>query len=194
MRRRRRQSTQIIKKINHSSTSLPSYPSLRSSGIRWKRVVVWMFSIIVLGSLSYFLYTWSPEPAGQEILTEDSTELILDEPEITESDPAPFEENIQVEILNGCGFNGVAKIFQSYLREQGFDVVNTDNYLEDGKRRWDIQKSMVIDRVGEFEQAISVARALGITGDQVFSKENPEAIYDVSVVIGKDFKQLKGSN
>jgi len=66
--------------------------------------------------------------------------------------------------------------------------------LEDGKQRWDIQKSMVIDRVGEFEQAISVARALGISGDQVFSREIPEAIYDVSVVIGKDFKQLKGSN
>jgi len=159
----------------------------------------WIFSIIILGLLSYFIYIWSPESAGEDILLEDSTEVVqddpvMDEPEIPENDPAPFEENIQIEILNGCGFNGVAKIFQSYLREQGFDVVNTDNYLEDGKQRWDIQKSMVIDRVGEFEQAISVARALGISGDQVFSREIPEAIYDVSVVIGKDFKQLKGSN
>ena len=140
-----------------------------------------------------------PEPAGKEIIKEDplvsaQEDPVIEEPSVAQNDPAPFEENIQVEVLNGCGFNGVAKTFQTYLRENGFDVVNTDNYFEDGKKRWDIKNSMVIDRIGQIEQAMAVARVLDIPSGRVFTRESDNSIYDVSVVIGKDFKSLKGSN
>jgi hypothetical protein len=199
LQRRRRQSTQIIKKKN-LSTSYPSYPARQSSGFNWKRFFSWTFVIVILGVITYSIYFWSPEPAGSEIdneqqsLPAESEVTKTEQPEITPDDPAPFEENIQIEVLNGCGFNGVAKIFQDYLREQGFDVVNTDNFIENGKIRWDIDKSMVIDRVGQVEQAMAVARSLAIPVERVLTRENPESIYDVSVVIGKDFKTLSGSN
>ncbi len=199
MQRRRRQSTQIIKKKNLSSTSYPPYPTKQTSVFNLKRFFSWIFVILVLGSISYYFYFGLPEPAGKEIIKEDplvSTQKdpVIEEPPVKQNDPAPFEENIQVEILNGCGFNGVAKTFQAYLRENGFDVVNTDNYFEDGKKRWDIKNSMVIDRIGQIEQAIAVARVLGIPSGRVFTRESDNSIYDVSVVIGKDFKSLKGSN
>ena len=199
MQRRRRQSTQIIKKKNLSSTAYPPYPTKQSFAFNWKRFFSWFFVILVLGSVSYYFYFGLPEPAGKEIIKEDplvsaQEDPVIEEPPVTQNDPAPFEENIQVEVLNGCGFNGVAKTFQTYLRENGFDVVNTENYFEDGKKRWDIKNSMVIDRIGQIEQAMAVARVLDIPSGRVFTRENENSIYDVSVVIGKDFKSLKGSN
>lgn len=155
--------------------------------------------MIILGLVSYAIYTWSPavpentpEIGQTEPVEEPETEIIEDSAP-AETAPAPFQQKIQVEILNGCGFNGVAKIFQDYLRAQGFDVVNTENYMEDGKLRWDVQNSFVIDRVGQIDQAMAVARSLSIPRENVISKENPDAIYDVSVVIGKDFKNLAGN-
>ena len=199
MQRRRRQSTQIIKKKNLSASTVYSYPTIQSSGFNWKRFFSWSIIIIALLSVSYYFYFELPDPAGKEIIADDTDmnpqeETVIEEPQVTETSSAPFKDNIQVEVLNGCGFNGVAKTFQSYLRENGFDVVNTDNYIEDGKKRWDISKSMVIDRIGKIEQAMAVARVLDIPSSRVFSRENGDSIYDVSVVIGKDFKSLSGSN
>ncbi len=198
MQRRRRQSTQIIKKKNFSATANRPLPSPSHPGFNWKRFFSWMFVIIVLGSVSYYFYFGLPEPAGKEIIAEDpvvlvNEEPVEEEPQITANDPAPFEDNIQVEVLNGCGFNGVAKIFQTYLRENGFDVVNTDNYFENGKKRWDMKNSIVLDRIGKIEQAMAVARVLDIPSSRVHTRESDDSIYDVSVVIGKDFKDLKGS-
>jgi hypothetical protein len=102
----------------------------------------------------------------------------------------PFKHKIQIEILNGCGKTGIAKIFQRYLRDQGFDVVNTENYVKDGKVFWKIEKSFVIDHIGVESQAKRVAKSLGIPVENVESRQNPNAIYDVSVVIGKDYKNL----
>jgi hypothetical protein len=199
LQRRRRQSTQIIKKKNLSASTVYSYPTKQSSGFNWKRFFTWSLIIIALLSVSYYLYFGLPEPADKEIVDNEvdikpQEETVIEQPQIIETTSAPFEDNIQVEVLNGCGFNGVAKIFQSYLRENGFDVVNTDNYIEDGKKRWDISKSMVIDRIGKIEQAMAVARVLDIPSSRVFSRENGNSIYDVSVVIGKDFKSLSGAN
>jgi hypothetical protein len=199
LQRRRRQSTQFIKKKNLSASTAYSYPTKQASGFNWKRFLTWAIIILAMISVSYYFYFGLPEPAGKEIIADEpitdfKEEAVIEEPQVTETPSAPFEDNIQVEVLNGCGFNGVAKIFQTYLRENGFDVVNTDNYVEDGKKRWDVKKSMVIDRIGQIEQAMAVARVLDIPSERVFSRENNESIYDVSVVIGKDFKSLNGSN
>lgn len=105
--------------------------------------------------------------------------------------PAVSQHRIQIEILNGCGKNGVARVFQTYLRDQGFDVVNTDNYVEKGKVRWDVERSFVIDHIGVEERAKAVARSLGIEPERIEKSNNSHPIYDVSVVIGKDYKKLK---
>jgi len=193
LRRRRRQSTQIIKKKNFSSnTSLP-YISGAKTGFNWKRFFTWIFVIVIMGSITYYAYQWNPQPAGRDILDDKTEPVSTPEPEAIEPVvEAPFEKNIQVEILNGCGVNGVAKIFQDYLRDQGFDVVNTDNYTENDVVRWDIEHSMIIDHVGQFEQARAIARTLGISEEKILTREKPDAIYDVSIVIGKDYTGLKG--
>ena len=92
---------------------------------------------------------------------------------------------IQVEVLNGCGISGVADKFTDYLRKEKFDVVQTGNYIS-----FDIDKSLVIDRTGNMANAEKVAAALGIDKKNVIMQKNENSFLDVSVVIGKDFKEL----
>ena len=202
MRRRRRQPTQIIKKKSFSSTSYPQIGAAQPSKTTWKRFFSTFFFILVIGAVSYFIYdiTLNQSVVLNEDQAKTEHEVSGQEQEAAaapaEEKPAtqpPFKQNIQVEILNGCGVNGVAKSFQEYLRNQGFDVVNTENYTENNKLRWDVEYSFIIDHVGNPEQARSIARSLKIPEDRVVEKNTPNPIYDISVVIGKDYRQLNGS-
>jgi hypothetical protein len=93
---------------------------------------------------------------------------------------------VQVEVLNGCGAGGVADKFTEFLRKNNFDVVQVGNYIS-----FDIDKSMVIDRTGNKANAFKVAEALGIDKTNVIQQINNDYFLDVSIIIGKDFNQLK---
>lgn len=194
LRRRRRQATQIIRKKNlQDSPVISPYPQSKSSG-GWRKLILFFITVVILGLISYYLYSISffnqesspvqqkvnePQAAGQAVTTQ------------PEEQPAVIEHRIQIEILNGCGKNGVARLFQSYLRDQGFDVVNTDNYIVKGKVNWDVEHSFVIDHIGVAERAKDVARSLGIEPERIETSNDPHPIYDVSIVVGKDYKKLK---
>lgn len=100
-------------------------------------------------------------------------------------------EIIQVEVLNGCGVKGVADRFTDFLRTNGFDVVNIDNYKMDGREYFNVDKTMILDRIGNKANAREVAKALGVKKDRVFQHLNKNYFLDVSIVIGKDFNNLE---
>lgn len=93
---------------------------------------------------------------------------------------------IQVEVLNGCGVPGLATIFTSKLRDNGFDVVESGNF-----DTFDIKETLVIDRSGILENAKKVAKALGISEKNVIQELAPSYFLDATIVIGSDYKQLK---
>ena len=192
MRRRRRQPTQIIKKKANTPTSgTPYYVAAGGSG-KSRKLLYAVLTLAILATISYFVYRMAGPaddlaPVQTEINQSAETES---EPVAEEQQPAPFEHRIQVEILNGCGVNGIAKIFQSHLRDEGFDVVNTENYSVNGKLNWSVEKTFIIDHIGVLEQSKSVARALGVSTDNIQSQQTQQPLYDVSVVIGKDYKSL----
>jgi len=95
-------------------------------------------------------------------------------------------EIIQVEVLNGCNVAGVADRFTDYLRNNGFDVVNIGNYINS-----DIDETIVIDRTGNKANAYKVAEVLGVKRDNVIQQLNENYFLDVSIVIGKDYYNLK---
>ena len=191
MRRRRRQSTQIIQKKTISNPSASSYYSPPKKKRGGRKILLFFALVVVLGSVSYYFYNLNlPKDTTQS--SESGTEVISTspiEPEEEVQQPPPMVHTIQVEILNGCGVNGVAKIFQSILRENGIDVVNTENYIVKGKVFWNVDQTFIIDQIGVAEQAKSIAKVLGIPLTNVESRENPAAIYDISLVIGKDYKK-----
>jgi hypothetical protein len=96
---------------------------------------------------------------------------------------------VQLEVLNGCGISGIAEKFTNFLRQKNFDVVQVGNYIS-----YDIDKSLVIDRTGNKANAIKVADALGIDRKYIVQQINNDYFLDVSLVIGKDFNQLKPSD
>ena len=92
---------------------------------------------------------------------------------------------VQVEVLNGCGLAGAADKVTNFLRIRKFDVVQIGNY-----RTFDIDESIVIDRKGNIKIAEDIADSLGINRHNVIQQVNKNYLLDVSVVVGKDYKQL----
>jgi hypothetical protein len=93
---------------------------------------------------------------------------------------------IQLDILNGCGVQGTAQRFTDYLRKKGFDVVQASN-----NRSFDVEYTHVLDRNGDRQTAKKVAEVLGVDTSKILVDINHEYFLNVSVVIGKDYQQLK---
>ena len=96
---------------------------------------------------------------------------------------------IQVEVLNGCGISGLADRFTDYLRNKNFDVVNTGNYIS-----YDVDNSIVIDRIGNRANAMKLAEVLGIKKENVIQQINEGYLLDVTLIIGKDYHKLTPLN
>jgi len=93
---------------------------------------------------------------------------------------------IQVEVRNGAGVDRLAERTTQYLRDRGFDVVDVGDYSS-----FDQEHSVVIDRIGNLEAAQNVAEALGIPSERVRQDLKPQYYLDASVVIGRDYEQLR---
>ena len=94
---------------------------------------------------------------------------------------------LQIEVLNGCGVNGVAAQLTEYLRMQGFDVVKTENF-----ESFNVTETVVIDRRGNRENSVRIANALGLGEERVLQEVNDAYLIDATLIIGKDFQNLKG--
>lgn len=95
---------------------------------------------------------------------------------------------IQLEVLNGCGVAGAAEKITDYLRNNRVDVVQMKNYSS-----FDIEKSLVIDRTGNKLNAEKIADILGIDRKYIVQQISNDYFLDVSLVIGKDYNQLKSN-
>ncbi len=101
------------------------------------------------------------------------------------ADPALVSNVIQLEVLNGCGIPGIATRFTDRLREYGFDVVESGNF-----DHFNVDKSFIISRSGQMENAMRVAKAIGIPEQNVIREASPDFYLDVTIVIGSDFESL----
>lgn len=101
------------------------------------------------------------------------------------ADPALVSNVIQLEVLNGCGIPGIATRFTDRLREYGFDVVESGNF-----DHFNVDKSFIISRSGQMENALRVAKAIGIPEQNVIREASPDFYLDVTIVIGSDFESL----
>lgn len=93
---------------------------------------------------------------------------------------------IQLDVQNGTRENGIASRITEFLRKNGLDVVEIGNYKSN-----EIEKTLIIDRSGDKNKALKVAKILGLDGRNVIQQLNSSLYLDVTVVIGNDFKELK---
>lgn len=156
----------MAKKSKKNIKSSREDPSLKSHLLNILIFVLVTFVIY----LSYSLYL--------KLADSEPSEVIMRTKEIP-------SEIIQVEVLNGCGVNGIADRFTDYLRDKGVDVVNIGNYIS-----FELEETLIIDRIGNSANANSIADILGVKERNVFQELNKEYFLDVSIVIGKDYPAL----
>ncbi len=136
--------------------------------------------IVILGVIVFFLlYSFITNS-----IVNKPVEWTTESPELGDA----AGEIIQLDVLNGCGVRGIAQDFTDYLRKRNFDVVQSANY-----KTFDVEESLVIDRTGDLAAARKVAYALGIDEKNIVQQINPDYYLNVSVVIGRDYEQLKPS-
>ncbi|MEM9997288.1 MAG: LytR C-terminal domain-containing protein [Bacteroidota bacterium] len=105
---------------------------------------------------------------------------------VRETNPAElYGEIIQVDVRNGCGDAGLAATTTAFLRDRGFDVVESGNVPDFG-----VERSEVVDRIGDEAAALKVAAALGIPEARV-REERRDVYLDASVILGCDYATLR---
>jgi len=90
----------------------------------------------------------------------------------------------EVEVLNGCGESGIANLFTKFLRSEEYDVIeikNADNFQ--------YQKTIILFHNQESEEKAKIlAKILDVQQNNI--KFNATGVWDLSVIIGNDYKNL----
>lgn len=96
--------------------------------------------------------------------------------------------DITVQVLNGCGVDKLAQEVSEILRLKGFDVVDFANAPSG-----DQEKTVVIERATmDRSNAMVVARAIKCSN--VTCEIDPLGLFEVTVVLGKDYERLFGKH
>lgn len=132
--------------------------------------------MIFVGYLGFSLINNSLKSEKKIDIISDTSKTLTNQPNLS----------IQLDVQNGTDENGIAGLFTEYLRKNGVDVVESGNF-----RASDQEKTIVIDRSGDNRKAKKVAGILGVNSKNIIQQINKSLYLDVTVVIGKDFKELK---
>jgi hypothetical protein len=109
---------------------------------------------------------------------------------IKENTLEPVPQLIQVEVLNGCGVSGLANVTTDFLRDtKKIDVVFKGNY-----KNFNVEKSQIIDRTGDMDEALEIAEILGIDKSLVSSDVDFNKQLSATIILGKDYKELSPFN
>lgn len=136
--------------------------------------------ILLLGLCVYFVFSLIKKPE----VTPTPPETVNQIPETT---TRQFSERIQIDVRNASGVSGLAGKFTDFLRENGFDVVEMGNFETSEE-----ELTIILDRKGNNTGAMKkIASALGVNERNIIQQVNKELFLDATVVIGKDFNELK---
>lgn len=98
-------------------------------------------------------------------------------------------EDIEVEILNGCGETGLAAKITGFLRNQRIDVVRSEN-----ADHFNYVNTLIIQRNEKVDHLRQVAEALdyNVTDKtHVLVVPDPETDVDVTIIIGQDYNNIR---
>lgn len=98
-------------------------------------------------------------------------------------------QDIEIEILNGCGEAGLAVKFSDYLRSHQIDVVRSEN-----ADHFNYATTLIIQRNEMVEYVRKVAAALDIDitdENRVMVIPDPNRDVDITLILGKDYTDIK---
>ena len=97
---------------------------------------------------------------------------------------------IQIEIQNGCGLKGVAKLYTNFLRDKGYDVIgfkNAPNFNYDNTE-------LIIHKKDSSNFINEIVNILNIEPNFIRYNYNDNLFYEMTVIIGNDYNVLKSFN
>jgi hypothetical protein len=100
--------------------------------------------------------------------------------------PVVNSRSFEVEVLDGAGNMKAAQQMTNLLRVRGYDVVEMKRNNEGFE-----EHTFIVDRSGNLDAAKKLATVLGVHQDKVFQKIDRTLYLDMTVVMGKDYSQLK---
>jgi hypothetical protein len=100
--------------------------------------------------------------------------------------PVVNSRSFEVEVLDGAGNMRAAQQMTNLLRVRGYDVVEMKRNNEGFE-----EHTFIFDRSGNLDAAKKLATVLGVHQDKVFQKIDRTLYLDITVVMGKDYSQLK---
>ncbi|GAB4371786.1 MAG: hypothetical protein Kow0042_14740 [Calditrichia bacterium] len=202
---RRDLSNKRIRKFISEQIEKPSKYSSSRFHFNFKNPVVYLILIIILLFLLVRLFGWSmvenfySSLSSQPSLVQQAERVQEDAENAPQKNPAgtdslqevrkrtqPVPQRIQIEVLNGCGVDGVASTATRYCRSNNLDVVYMGNY-----ENFNVENSMVIGWTEDKETPGEIARLLGIDQKFVSTRIDRNKQLAASVVLGKDYKKLK---
>ena len=100
-------------------------------------------------------------------------------------DPAArlADEAATIEVLNGTTTEGLATLTAEHLQQQGLQITRADN-----ADRSDYPETLVIVYTGKTYTAEYITRMLGLPPTAVVHGADPTAEYDISVILGVDYR------
>lgn len=160
-------------KGNSSSTSSSKSSRKTSSFSNTILITLIIFLAIIVLFLSYSLYMKVQNISNDK----------------NKNDNEVASAIIQIEVMNGCGVDGVAAKFTDYLRQKNFDVVQVGNYMSNS-----IDETLIIDRIGNRANTEKLADVLGVDKKNIIQQLNKDYFLDATLVIGKDYNKLEPLN
>jgi hypothetical protein len=100
---------------------------------------------------------------------------------------------LQVEVLNGCGVEGLCDSITHLLRKNKIDVIHSGNYSS-----FNVSSTVVVDRIGSRQNMIKLASIINLDTTYIVELINRDYLLDATIILGKDFNKLfpltRGSN
>ena len=101
-----------------------------------------------------------------------------------------FGHKIQVEIQNGCGLKGIAKLYTNFLRDKGYDVINFKNAPHFSYKK----TQLIIHQKDTLNFTNEMIDVLKINSELVDYSYDNNSIHIMTVIIGEDYNQLDSFN
>lgn len=98
------------------------------------------------------------------------------------ADPEHTLPAIKIILTNGCGFEGLAREFTSFLTDKNVDIISIGN-----TRKPIYDKTIIVIRKGNGEDLKRLQRMTGI--NRFTEAKNEEALAEFEIIIGKDYEQ-----
>ena len=187
---KRRSSTSMGRRATTRKKSTPKKRQKKSRSPNNLRQTLYELGLWGLGIVNALLIA---SFIHKHISNGDEQVLSLEEPVQSAQPAQPARENskarvalLKIEVLNGCGEQGIANKFASYLRNAGFDPFKVDNF-----DNFDMPNTLILDRKSKNRHVgLQVAEALGLSSSFVRYLASDESKADVTLIIGKDYPKV----